>query len=65
VKEASKRSLKIEAIGDFAYRKVKPRIRLTGYWLEQAGFRPGHRVEIHMSKPGELTLQFKEEIPAT
>jgi len=55
------RSLKIEAVGDFAYRRIKPRIRLSGQWLERAGFKPGHRVEIFTSKPGELSLQFKEE----
>jgi hypothetical protein len=55
------RRLKIEAVGDFAYRRVKPRIRLSGLWLEQAGFKPGHRVEIVSPKPGELSLQFKEE----
>jgi hypothetical protein len=58
------RSLKIEAIGDFVYHKIKPRIRLAGYWLEHAGFKPGHRVEIHSSKTGELTLQFKDQSPA-
>jgi hypothetical protein len=57
------RILKIEAIGDFAYRKIKPRIRLSGHWLEKAGFKPGNRVEISSSKPGELSLQFKEEGP--
>ena len=57
------RSLKIEAIGDFVCDKIKPRIRLAGYWLEHAGFKPGHRVEIHSPKTGELTLQFKEEVP--
>jgi hypothetical protein len=57
------RTLKIEAVGDFAGNKVKPRIRLTGRWLERAGFRPGHRVEISSSKPGELSLQFREESP--
>lgn len=56
----SQRTLKIETIGDFAYRKIKPRIRLSGHWLEQAGFKPGHRVEIHLLKPGAMTLQFKE-----
>lgn len=57
---AKTRSLKIETVGDFAYRKIKPRIRLSGQWLEKAGFKPGHRAIIHESKPGELTLQFKE-----
>jgi hypothetical protein len=60
-KPVKRRSLKIEAVGDFAYRKIKPRIRLSGYWLEQAGFKPGHRAEIHAPRPGELTLQFKED----
>lgn len=54
------RTLKIEAIGDFAGKKVKPRIRLMGRWLERAGFHPGHRVEISSSKPGELSLRFKD-----
>lgn len=57
------RSLKIEAVGDFAYRRVKPRIRLSGQWLERAGFKPGHRVEIVTVNPGELSLQFREESP--
>ena len=57
------RSLKIEAVGDFAHRKIKPRIRLSGQWLEKAGFKPGHRVEILELKPGELSLQFREETP--
>jgi hypothetical protein len=60
---AKTRTLKIEAIGDFAYRKIKPRIRLSGHWLENAGFKPGHRVEISSVKPGELSLQFREESP--
>ena len=55
------RTLKIEAIGDYADRKIQPRIRLSGQWLEQAGFKPGHRVAISSSKSGELSLQFKEE----
>ena len=59
------RTLKIETVGDFAYCKIKPRIRLTGHWLEQAGFKPGHRVEIHLLKPGEMSLQFKENSPVS
>jgi hypothetical protein len=57
-----KRSLKIEAVGDFAAGKAKPMIRLTGRWLERAGFKSGHRAIIHMPKAGELILQFKEQI---
>jgi hypothetical protein len=59
------RTLKIEAIGDFAYNKIKPRIRLSGRWLERAGFKPGHRAVIHVPRPGELTLQFKEQAPGS
>lgn len=64
-KPARQRSLKIEAIGDIAYRKIKPRIRLSGQWLEKAGFRPGHRATIHVPRPGELTLRFEEQMPAS
>jgi hypothetical protein len=57
------RILKIEAIGDFAYHQITPRIRLSGQWLEKAGFKPGHRVEISSLRPGELSLQFREQGP--
>jgi hypothetical protein len=58
------RTLKIEAIGDFARGRIKPRIRLTGCWLDRAGFKPGQRVEVYLPRPGEMTLQLKEEAPA-
>jgi hypothetical protein len=58
------RSLKIEAIGDFAYSSVRPRIRLMGHWLENAGFKPGHRAAIHVIRPGELILRFEEQMKA-
>ena len=54
------RSLKIEATGDFFRRKVAPKIRLTGRWLERAGFKPGHRVQVELLKTGCLKLQFVE-----
>ena len=53
------RTLKIEAVGDFAACKVKPRIRICGDWLDRAGFKPGHRVIIHHARPGKLTLRFQ------
>ena len=59
------RTLKIEAVGDFATHKVKPRIRLGGRWLERAGFKPGHHVAIQIQQPGELTLQFRETAEAS
>ena len=55
------RSLKIEATGDFYRGKIKPGIRLAGKWLEQAGFKPGHRVEVHLNEPGTMTLRFMEQ----
>ena len=54
------RTLKIEAAGDFALGKVQPKIRLTGRWLERAGFKPGHRVEVRLLEPGTLALHFVE-----
>lgn len=54
------RTLKIEPVGDFAARKIKPLIRLTGRWLEKAGFKPGDRVKVSQSKAGELVLQAQE-----
>ena len=58
---AKTHTLKIEAVGDFVYHRIKPRIRLSGQWLEKTGFKPAHRVEISSSNPGELSLQFKEK----
>ena len=55
------RSLAIEATGDFFRNKITPKIRLSGQWLERAGFRPGHRVQIVMEQPGSLTLRFLEQ----
>lgn len=58
---SGRRFLKIETTGDFYYGKIKPRIRLTGKWLERAGFKPGHRVEVRFDQPGSLTLRFVEQ----
>jgi hypothetical protein len=55
------RSLKVEAIGDFSRGKIIPRIRVAGQWLEQAGFKPGHRVQVLIEQPGSLTLRFVEQ----
>jgi hypothetical protein len=59
----SARTLKIEATGDFFAGKVKPKIRLCGKWLEQAGFKPGERVELVMTEPGTLTLRAVAPLP--
>lgn len=58
------RILKVEATGDFHRGKIAPKIRLTGKWLQQAGFKPGHRVEVHSDRPGTITLRFLAETPA-
>lgn len=52
------RSLKVEAIGDFSRGKIIPRIRIAGQWLERAGFKPGHRVQVFMEQTGSLSLRF-------
>jgi hypothetical protein len=57
----SARTLKIESTGDFCYGKIKPKIRITGHWLERAGFPPGHHVEVQFNEPGVLTLRVVPE----
>jgi len=52
------RTLAIEATGDPWRGKIAPRIRVGGQWLERAGFKPGHRVEVILEEPGTLTLRF-------
>ena len=54
------RTLRIEATGEFWLGKITPKIRLTGQWLERAGFKPGHRVEVRCEQPGTLILHFLE-----
>jgi len=55
------RTLKIEATGDFCYGKITPKIRLTGQWLERAGFKPVHRVEVRLEQSGILTLHVLDQ----
>jgi hypothetical protein len=52
-----RRTLKIEAEGDPWKGVVKPKIRLMGRWLEQAGFRPGLRVQITCVAAGVIELR--------
>jgi cell division inhibitor SulA len=51
------RSLQIEADGDRWQGQIKPKIRLTGRWLEAAGFPPGHRVQVTCVAPGLIELR--------
>ena len=55
--DPSVRTLKIEEDGDFFRRRIKPKIRLTGRWLERAGFKPGTRVSITCLAPGVIELR--------
>ena len=49
------RTLKIEADGE--YGKIKPKIRLCGKWLEQAGFKPGSHVNVKCIENGVMELR--------
>ena len=54
------RTLKIEVDGDFWRRRIKPKIRLRGRWLELAGFSPGNRVQVICVAPGVIELRVPE-----
>lgn len=56
-KQQARRTLKIEADGDPWQGAVKPKIRLQGRWLEQAGFKPGLRVQITCIAAGVIELR--------
>jgi hypothetical protein len=58
--DPSVRTLKIEEDGDFFRRRIRPKIRLMGYWLERAGFRPGNRVHVTCIAPGVIELRSPE-----
>jgi hypothetical protein len=51
------RTLKIEESGDFWKRRIKPKIRLTGRWLERAGFTPGNHVRVTCLATGVIELR--------
>jgi hypothetical protein len=61
----STRILKIERTGDAWAKKLKPKIRLCGKWLEGAGFIPGERVELVITGPGTLTLRCIPNVSTT
>jgi hypothetical protein len=54
---ASIRTLQIESDGDAWKGRLKPKIRLTGRWLERAGFPPGERVQVACVAPGIIELR--------
>lgn len=51
------RTLKIEEDGDYFRGCIKPKIRLTGHWLERAGFKPGTRVAVRCLGSGVIELR--------
>src|ERR1035438_4435958 len=51
------RKLKIEADGDPWKGLTKPKIRLTGRWLERAGFSSGSHVHVTCVAPGVIELR--------
>lgn len=51
------RRLKIEEEGDPWKGKVRPKIRLIGRWLEQAGFRHGNHVSVKCLASGLIELR--------
>jgi hypothetical protein len=55
--EPAIRKLKIEADGDSWKGLIKPKIRLTGRWLERAGFSPGSHVQVVCVAPGFIELR--------
>ena len=58
----SGRTLKIEAVGDFWKGLIKPKIRLTGHWLQRAGFQPGTNVHVTCVAPGVIELRSPESL---
>jgi hypothetical protein len=61
--QPSVRVLKIEECGDFWKGLLKPKIRLTGRWLEQAGFKPGNHVHVTCIAPGVIELRAPTSFP--
>lgn len=58
---AQARSLKIQPVGDAWRGTIKPQILLSGIWLQEAGFKAGHRVQVVIEQPGILTLRFQQQ----
>jgi len=54
------RKLKIEADGDGWKGTIKPKIRLMGRWLEQAGFEPGKHVHVTCVARGVIELRSQD-----
>jgi len=59
------RRLKIEEDGDPWKGTVRPKIRLQGCWLEQAGFQHGHYVRVTCVAAGVIELHSIDPEPVT
>ena len=55
------RILKVEEIGDFWRNRTKPRIRLKGKWLANAGIMPNHYVSVENPATGTLIIRLMKE----
>lgn len=51
------RKLKVQDVGDYYQKEVKPQIRLQGKWLLNAGLKPGQQVHITNPQPGVLIVK--------
>jgi hypothetical protein len=61
-KPSKVRRLKIEEQGDIWNGGFRPKIRLIGRWLEQAGFKPGTHVQVICVAPGILELRATDTV---
>lgn len=57
------RSLAIEARGNGFREQPKPGIRLTGKWLQAAGFQPGQRCTVRFVADGVIELTASTQNP--
>lgn len=56
------RTLKVQDVGDFAKKLVKPSIKLEGQWLMEAGINPYRTVTVSNPQPGTLIITLTQEI---
>lgn len=55
--EQPMRRIKVEAQGDRSWKRIKPKIRLMGNWLQRAGFPPGTHVVVRPISSGIVELR--------
>ena len=54
------RMLKVQDVGDYFRKEVKPQIRLQGKWLLAAGMKPETHVSITNPQPGVIVVKSLE-----